>query len=163
MNQSIHLIHDGVETSAEITEIRHRKHRMFRVHFENGYENIFFTDVETGEWIEEDFGATELAIEVGKQLQTFIQHPIHVPKLLTWHKQLIGDHLTSFGFYCFLKNKYRMYEIYSQSKKYLCTLVEMDNEEWHVLGGNQARLNHIDSSFLNQVTHILPSYWLNVR
>ena len=71
MSNIIYLHVDGVETFAWVTEISHRNHNMFKVSFKNEYENIFYTDVETGRWMEEDLGFTRLAEDVGKQIKTF--------------------------------------------------------------------------------------------
>jgi hypothetical protein len=154
---------DGVDSFAWVTEIPNRNHNMFRVLFKNEYENIFYTDVETGSWMEEDLGFTSLAREVGTQLKNFCKNPIHVPKILTWHKQYIDDQLISFGFFNFMKEKYKMYEIYNANKKYMYTLVDMDNEEWQILGNNSNILNTIDPLFIDHVIQILPLYWANAR
>ena len=58
---------DGTVSPARVYEIVHRHHNMYKVSFESGYENIFYTDVETGKWIEEDLGFTSLANKVGQQ------------------------------------------------------------------------------------------------
>ena len=54
--------------SAQVTKIDHPYHQSYHVLFEDGYENIFFTDVETGNWIEEDLGETTLAANFGTKL-----------------------------------------------------------------------------------------------
>lgn len=163
MNTNIYFTINGKECQASVISIPHRKHSMFKVFFDSGYENIFFTDVETGKWIEEDLGFTALAEVIGKQIYNFLKSPVHVPKLLTWHKQVTDHNVLNFGFFNFMKDKYRMFEIYNQNKKYLYTLVEMDNEEWHILGNNALALKHIDSSFVEQVIQVLPLYWADAR
>jgi hypothetical protein len=132
---------------------------MFKVSFKNEYENIFYTDVETGRWIEEDLGFTSLAEEVGKQIRTFIKNPIHVPKLLIWHSQYNQEEkLVAFGFFSFLKGKHKLYEIYNTNKKYMYTLVDMDNDEWQILGNSSSVISQIDPLFVEQVIQILPLY-----
>ena len=163
MNNIIYLGIDGEESFAWVTEIANRHHKMFKVLFKNDYENIFFTDVETGQWIEEDLGFTHLAKEVGIQVKDFLVNPIHVPKLLTWHKQETSDGLITFGFFNFMKDKYKMYEIYNQNKRYMYTLVDMDHEEWQILGNNSLAINNIDPIFIEHVIQILPLYWANAR
>lgn len=162
MNNIIYLNVDGAESFAWVTEIPNRKHNMFKVIFKNGYENVFFTDVETGKWIEEDLGFTKLASDIGSQIKYLTRSPIHVPKLLTWHRQS-EENPIYFGFFNFMKDKYRMYEIYNANKKYMYTLVEMDNEEWQILGNNSAAIKNLDPLFLQQVIQILPLYWMNAR
>ncbi len=159
MSNIIYLHLDGVETFAWVTEISHRHHHMFKVSFKNEYENIFYTDVETGEWLEEDLGFTALAKEVGKQVHSFIKNPIHVPKLLIWHTQHTAeDKLISFGFFGFMKGKHKLYEIYNVNKKYMYTLVDMDNDEWQILGNSSSIISQIDPLFVEQVIQILPLY-----
>ena len=62
-----------------------------------------------------------------------------------------------------MKDKYKMYEIYNTNKKYMYTLVEMDNEEWQILGNNSLAIKNIDPIFVEQVIQILPLYWANAR
>ncbi|MBS1742660.1 MAG: hypothetical protein JST81_06440 [Bacteroidetes bacterium] len=163
MDNIIYLTLEGTESFAWVTEIPNRQHNMFRVSFKNGYENIFFTDVETGKWVEEDLGFTELALEIGEQLKEHARNPIHVPKLLTWHRQTINDRLLHFGFFNFMKDKYKMYEIYNANKKYMYTLVDMDNEEWQILGNTADAIGNIDPVFVENVIQILPLYWAKAR
>lgn len=159
MSNIIYLTVDEVETFAWVTEISHRNHQMYKVCFKNQYENIFYTDVETGRWIEEDLGFTSLADQIGKQIRTFQRNPIHVPKMLTWHNQYNSeDKLISFGFYGFLKGPHKLYEIYNSNKKYMYTLVDMDNDEWQILGNSSSFISQIDPLFVEQIIQILPLY-----
>lgn len=163
MNNIIYLKVDGVESFAWVSEIPNRHHNMFKVIFKNGYENIFFTDVESGMWVEEDMGFTQLAQTIGAQIRDFAKNPIHVPKILIWHKQVTNEDVLIFGFFNFMKDKYKMYEIYNTNKRYMYTLVEMDNEEWQILGNNSVAIKNIDPFFVEQVIQILPLYWANAR
>ena len=163
MKSNICLLIDGTPVSATFTEIPNRRHNMFELAFENGYYNIFFSDVETGIWIEEDLGATKLAADFGKLIKDQLRSSIHVPKLLTWHNQAIEKKLISFGFYSFMKDKYKMYEIYNINKRYMYTLVEMENEDWQILGNNVVVLKNIDPVFIQHVIQILPMYRINVQ
>ncbi len=164
MSNIIYLTVDGVETFAWVTEISHRNHLMYKVSFKNEYENIFYTDVESGRWIEEDLGFTELAREVGKQISNFHRNPIHVPKLLIWHHQhSLGDKFISFGFFSFRKGKHKMYEIYNSNRKYMYTLVDMENDEWQILGNSTSVISQIDPVFVEQVIQILPLYSADYR
>ena len=163
MSNIIYLQIDGTEKLAWASEIVHRHHSMYKVSFKDGYENIFYTDVETGKWIEEDLGFTDLAREFGNQIRTFMRNPIHVPKLLTWHKQFIGDRLISFGFFNFMNGSQKFYQIYGFNKKYMYTLVDMDNDEWQILGNFPPVNKHINTSFVHKVIQILPLYTVNAK
>jgi hypothetical protein len=163
MSNIIYLEIDGTESFAWVTEVAHRHHNMFKVLFKNEYENIFYTDVETGKWMEEDLGFTKLAEEVGNQIKNFMRNPIHVPKLLTWHTQYINSRLFCFGFISLMKGNHKLYEIYNANKKYMYTLVDMDNDEWQILGNTSSAISSIDPIFVEQVIQVLPLYSANAR
>ena len=57
--------------TATVLKAMHYRNNIFRVCFENGYENIFYTNVENGKWIEEDLGYTLLAELVGTQINYY--------------------------------------------------------------------------------------------
>lgn len=158
MTKTIHIEHNGEMIPGHALEVPHRQHNMFKVVFENGYENVFYTDVESGEWIEEDLGFTKLAAQIGKQIKATLQNPYHVPKLLTWHKQVKDNKLMNFGFFNFMKGHHKMYEIYDSRRKYLYTLVEMEADNWQILGSSNVFKGNIDPLFAQMVTRILPLY-----
>ena len=158
MSNIIYLQMDDEEVFAWVTELSHRHHSVFKVSFKNEYENIFYKDVENGFWIEEDLGYTELAQNVGSQIWNFINHPIHVPKLLVWHKEYHDSKKFCFGFTSHTKDDLRLYEIYNCQKKYLYTLAETIEGEWQILGNQSSLLGNIDPAFVLQVIDILPYY-----
>ena len=43
------------------------------------------------------------------------------------------------------------------------TLVDMDNDEWQILGNSSVPGNKIDAAFVRQVIDILPLYTANAR
>lgn len=161
MNKTIHIHHQEKIIECTALLVPHRKHLMYKVIFENGYENIFYTDVETGKWIEEDLGFTRLAEMFGGQIR--LQHfiPIHVPKILTWHRQVTCNKPFLFGFFNFKKGHHKMYEIYDSRTKYMYTLVEMDEADWQIMGNSNVMNGNVDRAFINQVTKILPLYSAN--
>ena len=163
MNNVIYLEVEGTGCLARVTEIPNRQHNMFKLTFQNNYENVFFTDVETGRWVEEDMGFTALAQEVGKQIKNFMKNPFHVPKLLTWHKQIINGNLFCFGFFNYKKGSNKLYEIYNINKKYMYTLVDMDNDEWQILGNPAMAVGKLDPVFVNCVINTLPLYTARVK
>ena len=164
MNKTITCTIDGIETEGLATEIIHRHHCMYRVNFDNGYENIFFTDVETGNWLEEDLGFTSLAAEVGMQVNGSIRNLFHVPKQLTWHHEFENERPLCFGFIHIMNGNQHFYQVYNANRKYLYTLVEMENDEWHILGCSLAISNYyLDTTFAKQVTAILPRYTSKAR
>jgi hypothetical protein len=163
MSNIIYIVNtEGKESIAWITEIPHRHHAMYKVEFESGYENIFFTDVESGGWIEEDLGFTALAIQVGKEIQKLMRNPFHVPKALTWHKQYENNKLVSFGFIHFMKGSHKMYEVYNSNKKYMYTLADMGNDEWQIMGNATLAIHRIDAAFVQRIIQIFPLYNSNL-
>jgi hypothetical protein len=162
MTTTIHIQHNGEMIPGHAIEVPHRQHNMYKVIFQNGYENVFYTDVETGEWIEEDLGFTQLATQIGKQIKATLQNPYHVPKLLTWHKQVNDNRVILFGFFNYMKGHHKMYEIYDCRSKYLYTLVEMEEDNWQILGNTNVVNGNIDTLFVQMVTRILPLYSSNI-
>ncbi len=74
---------DGKIQVASISEILHPVHRMFFAIMEDSYSNIFFTDVETGEWIEQDLGFTRLAEAV--KLDTDLWQLFRISGIFEWN------------------------------------------------------------------------------
>jgi hypothetical protein len=158
MNEILHIPVDGQYAAILVTDIPHKHHLMFKAILESGYSNIFYTDVETGLWIEEDLGFTDLAQQIGQEVKKMKLKPIHVPKLLTWHKLVVNHRIVSFGFFSFLNGDNKMFEIYDSKKKYLYTLVEMGRDEWHIMSHDNVRVDTLDSNFIHEVTKVLPLY-----
>lgn len=142
-------------TKASAFKVMPFRNNMFRVQFENGYENIFYTDVETGAWIEEDLGYTQLAALVGEQINKSFHYPVHVPKILTWqyYQQDLGNKI--FGYYNYKMGGCNMFEIYNSNKKYLFTLSENHKNEWQILVTNFNKMCHLNLDLLSQVTSAL--------
>ena len=159
----IYLTVDDIETFGSVSRIPNKMHNMFKIIFKDGYENIFYTDVETGQWIEEDLGFTQLAMQVGNQIKRFIKSPVHVPKTLVWHKDSVKNKTYTFGFFCFTKGRFKMYEIYNCNKKYMYTLVDMENDEWQILGNSGTSDTQIDTVLIDLIIQILPLYSENFR
>lgn len=158
MHNTINFNYNGEALAAWVFEMPNKHHHVFRVCFSDGYENIFYTDPETGCWMEEDLGFTHLATLVGQNIRPFIKNPVHVPKLLQWHCQDFDNRLLNFGFFCYTNGRHKLYEIYNANKKYLYTLMDMDNDEWQILGNSTTSINKIDPIFLDKIIKILPLY-----
>ena len=163
MSNLIFLNIDGEYGYAWVTEIAQRIRNIFRVRFKNEYENVFYKDVETGNWMEEDLGYTELAREVGNQISNFMHSPIHVPKLLVWHNERIDDKFFRFGFISHKNGNHRLYEIYNSHKKFLYTLaVHNETDDWQLLSNRPHSITVKDKLFMEHVIEVLPKYAENV-
>ena len=158
MTEMIHLPIDGIDGFAWVSEIGQRNQHIYRVMFSNEYHNVFYKDVETGEWIEEDLGYTELAQHVGSRINSLRDNPIHVPKLLIWHCRIYNGREVCFGFTSVLEDDKKLYEIYDSHKKFLYTLVEDDENGWEILGNLNLINGNIDHEFLEEVVATLSIY-----
>jgi hypothetical protein len=133
MNDStIEIKIDGQEKVARVSEILHPVHHMFFVTMEDGYCNIFFTDVETGSWIEQDLGFTPLAEAIGKVLSKAIENKPVSKKHLTWHREYTPGTKIHFGFHHYIIKGYLIYEIFAANKRYMFTLVKLDIGLWQL-------------------------------
>ncbi len=157
MRHRIEFMSEGRQVAAAAIRVPNTKHNAFHVRTEDGYENIFFTDVETGKWVEEDLGFTDLAATAGSQLQHLLLNKIHVPKILSWRKLGVGNKSRRIGYFQFMKNEFRMFEIYGSNRKYLFTLAEMENEEWYIVGTSQQRVFQFDPFILYEIVKTLPA------
>lgn len=161
--RKITLLEEGQEIEARVTEIANRHQNQFKLSFTDGYENIFYADVETGKWVEEDLGFTSLASEAGKHLRSFMRSPFHVPKILTWQKQYINNTPVCFGFFNFLNGEQKCYQIYGCNRKYMYTLVDMDNDEWQISGSNLSQNEQFDTRLAHRIIRILSAYTANAE
>ena len=148
----------GEDVAALVTEIPHRQHDMYKVTLECGYNNIFFTDVETGQWVEEDLGFTKLAKKIGKEISSYAHRSMHVPKLLTWHTFEKQGRPVKFGFFSFMNGSQKMFEVYHSNMKYMFTLVQLTHEDWQVLNHDYVDIDAIDSIFVDEVIKVFPLY-----
>ena len=141
--------------TATVLKAMHYRNNIFRVCFENGYENIFYTNVENGKWIEEDLGYTLLAELVGTQINKLLLYPVHVPKILTWQYSVLKPNYRVFGYYAYHKGNCLMFEIYNRNNKYLYPLQEIENEEWQILHSGTNTMHNINRELLEFITSSL--------
>lgn len=153
---------EGLACTAMASNRSNRQQQTFHVVFADGYENLFFTDVETGNWVEEDLGFTQLAAQIGTALQSLVVNPVHVPRILTWHREALQGEWLHFGFYDFKKFQYRMFDVFHSNRKYLYTLMELENGEWQVLGHAGLILKKTDASRAAKIIQILPQYYVDM-
>lgn len=119
--------------SAEVTAIEHPYQQVYHVLFEDGYENIFFTDVETGNWIEEDLGETALAASFGTKVYLLGGQPTlsRNTKPLAWCKAAAANQIICFGFYTYMEGDDTLFEVYGSNHKFLY-LFRYDKHNWEV-------------------------------
>ena len=155
-----HIVYLQVENdirSARVTSVEHAHHRLYHVVFEDGYENMFFTDVETGEWIEEDLGKTALAVNFGAKLLQL--HGAAIPrrpnKPLLWCRTVIAGMTVNFGFRNYMENTHTIFEVYSGNHKFLCNLVKNKKDRWMMYGTYRAAMEYQYNNQLHVIISLL--------
>jgi hypothetical protein len=152
MRTLIRIRYDGQELEGALEEIEHPMHFMYHIRFNNGYENIFFTDAETGEWIEQDLGASELAEIVGEKLDLLLPPNREISRLqIKWLHATIGEKIIHFGYHRYLLDEFIVFEIFAPNKRFLYTLVKLRKDHWKVF-----RLSDTEWSGDNIVLYDLP-------
>ncbi len=155
MDQIVYLEIENDVRPDIVSAIEHPHHLLYHVVLEDGYGNMFFTDVETGEWIEEDLGKTTLAGALGEKLQQLHgfstnNRPL---KRLSWCRASIADMVVNFGFYSYVENNLTIFEVYGVNHKFLCNLVKNKKGRWVMYGSYRQTIEH---QYTNQL-HIIAS------
>lgn len=133
MEQIFYLKRENDVCSAIATSVPHPYHQMYHLKFEDGYENIFFTDPETGSWMEEDLGETALAASFGMKVYLAYGAPKITTKHLAWCKATVADDILHFGFYVNQQDKETLFEVYGSNRKFLYALRNTQGR-WRVYG-----------------------------
>lgn len=131
-DSTIEIKIDGQAKIATVSEIIHPVHRMFFATLEDGYSNIFFTDVETGRWVEQDLGFTILADAIGQVLPNTYDKRTVSNKRLSWHHEYTPNTKMHFGFHHHIIKGYSIYEIFAANRRYMFTLVKLDIGLWQL-------------------------------
>src|SRR5689334_21642811 len=116
MNNTAYLVFENKSSKVLIEEIYYPVHQMVHVMFEDGYENIFFTDIETGEWIEQDVGNTSLAKAVGVLAKGKQKEMKHSTIPLNWYHENNGCKPFCFGYVKYQSAGNTFYAIFAASK-----------------------------------------------
>jgi hypothetical protein len=156
MSTTIFLQLGKENLAASVTEVNHPQHAMFHVVMEDGYENIFFSDVETGEWIEEDLGHTALAQKIGNEIEQQVKVSKPAFKQLTWHKELDDDGvLLHFGAFEYRYGKNHVYEIFRSNRKFLCYLLQTSSDQWLLLEPYNNVISKEDIDMVERLPQVL--------
>ena len=131
MSELIYIqMEDGLRR-VSATRIIHPIHHMYHCHFNDGYENIFFTDPESGNWVEQDIGYTALSAQLGSRFSRLDDEPVRQRKL-TWYRCDSIDSRVQFGFFPFMISTFPAFEIYAPNKRFLFTIVQLNDITWQV-------------------------------
>jgi hypothetical protein len=132
MEHAVKLTVDGENQLVTLNEIVHPVHCMFHVLFEDGYENIFFTDIEHNKWVEQDIGFSARAQLVGKKIAN-LYYFNWVNKPVDWYcKNDEYGKMFHFGYSRDTSGGYLVYEIFAANRRYMFTLVRLQNHVWQL-------------------------------
>ncbi len=129
----MNIYYNGRNSRVEISEIYHPVHLMVHARFDDGYENIFFTDVESGRWTEQDLGFTELAGLIGEKYKSGSKGKKSVFRKLKWHFSIVDGKPVHFAYNNYSFSSLRVFEIFSPNRRYLFAMVCISRTEWKVL------------------------------
>jgi hypothetical protein len=132
MEHAVKLTVDGESQLITLNEMVHPIHCMFHVLFEDGYDNIFFTDVEFSKWVEQDLGFTARAQQIGKKVAKLYSFN-WINKPVNWYCKTdeLGRTL-HFGYSRDTSGGYVVYEIFAPNRRYLFTLVRLKSHVWQL-------------------------------
>ena len=131
MEHAIKLNVDGQTQSVTLSEMVHPIHCMFHAAFEDGYENIFFADVESGEWVEQDVGFTSLAAMIGDRIEHLYYFDWGKKDITWFEEEDHGSHIY-FGYHADNTAGYRVYEMFAPNRRYMFTLVKLQSHVWQL-------------------------------
>jgi hypothetical protein len=159
MNHAAYLKFDNATSKVIVEDIYNPIHQMVHVIFEDGYENIFFSDLETGEWIEQDVGFTSLAFAVGKLVCGDDLEKKPATRKLTWYHENSGKKPLHFGFLKYHSAGNIFYAVFSSNKRYMFTLFK-NKHLWKVLSHVNLHSWNFDLDYFQEVPFILDMYKL---
>ena len=159
----MHTIYLEIENeilTGRITEVYNPIQNMAYMEFNNGYANIFFVDCETGNWMEQDLGFTNLAKIAGEELQHIINNTGRIRNDLNWYKKIINGELFHFGFYKYLSGEMYIYEIFASNKRYMFSLVKKRPSVWQIFKISGAGGWKYNAKYEEIVPYLLDTYYL---
>lgn len=158
MSDIIHLTIQGGRAAVLITVLRTKQQLSVEAIFENGYQNVFFVDVQSGEWVEEDLGFTQLARIIGESVNSMNLKSVHIPKQLVWHHFKYKKGVKTLGFYGYLDGNTKLFDVFDCNYKYLFTLQSISEDDWMFLTNSNINMEKIDPIILQEIITVLPLY-----
>jgi len=163
MVQRITIRYDDQPWEGLVTEIEHPVHFMYHILFEDGYENIFFTDPETDRWIEQDIGESQVAQLVGEELTRMMPASQKRGCLaINWFYGSFQEKLVHFGYHRYNLDEFIVFEIFAPNKRFLYTLVKLKKDHWKVFRLANAEWSG-DSCLDSDLPYILEKYVLSCK
>jgi len=158
MKNKIRVNHENELMEGEITELSHHLHIMYHIAFSNGYENIFFTDAESGEWVEEDLGFTSLAASVGETLTLFSETREKRRVEIKWYHENVNDQPIHFGYHQYWVVNWSVFEIFAPNKRFLFTLIKIDNTHWQLVYSKEQPGWEMSAGTIHELPQILEEH-----
>lgn len=158
MNHAVYLKFENTTSKVIIEEIYNPIHQMVHVIFEDGYENVFFTDIETSEWVEQDLGFTSLARAIG-MLMCGNYKETHPAQKLTWYHETNAAKAVDFGFMKYRSGSNTFYAIFALNKRYMFTLFK-NKHLWKVLSHTNLHSWNFDLDYFQEIPFLLDLYKL---
>jgi len=159
MNHAAYLKFEDTTSKVIVEEIYNPIHQMVHVIFEDGYENVFFTDIETGEWIEQDIGFTSLGQAIGKLVCGDDPAKRPTTRKIVWYHENGGKKPLHFGFLKYHSAGNTFYAIFASNKRYMFTLFK-NKHLWKVLSHVNLHSWNFDLDYFQEVPFILDMYKL---
>lgn len=159
MNHAAYLKFEDTTSKVIIEEIYNPVHQMVHVIFEDGYENVFFSDIETGEWMEQDLGFTSLARAVGMLVQGNDTEKFPIQRLTWFHESSAAVKPLHFGYLKYRNGSNTFYAIFAANKRYMFTLFK-NKHLWKVLSHTNLHSWNFDLDYFQEVPFLLDMYKL---
>ena len=156
MEHLIYIQNGEAVSLASFTLIDHPMHLMAKVCFEDGYENIFFTDVETGDWIEQDLGFTSLAKQTGQSLAEYFNYQCDEYKPLQWFNS--GGSNYVFGYHKYMSGEFTVFEIYHQNLRYMFSAIQCKDGLWQVIMFNGDLSWNFPPCYKDEIPYLVDVY-----
>lgn len=155
MKQNYYVDFEDRLQRVKLRKIADTRHSMFFVQFEDGYENVFFTDIETGEWMEQDLGPTHLAASLGELISTHYQNTFpNYSTQLTWFEPA-GRLRFRFGYVKRNNGNKVIYDIYHSNKRFMFTLIKDEEEGWEIPFNYNYNGWHFKINYFNDIAFII--------
>ncbi len=134
MKEKIRIDYNSRKSDGFVDELFHPIHQMFKVRFDDGYENIFFTDVDSGRWIEQDIGFTLLAEMVGEKINSNHKSGGKIIRTLHWYHstEKMDTSPVNFAFFHYYLGSFPVFEIYAPNRRFLFSMILVNKDFWQV-------------------------------
>ncbi len=154
MKEKYYLAFENDVQRISVQKVADTRHTMFYVQFENGYANVFFTDIETGQWLEQDLGDTALARSVGQLVNHHQENTVSYLSDLNWFEPS-GRTKFRFGYIKRKSGDTVFYDIYHSNKRFMFTLIRDADEGWEIPFNYNYNGWHFNIAYFNDIAFLI--------